>query len=238
MEGQKKYRSIIERSPASMITSMAYRGQEEKKFLDVGDGDTTFVVPPVANMSFQLLNAPLVGAAFYNRIGNKITMKSVHIKVGLGPRVPDVAPGGNNETCRVMLVYDRQSNGSDPTPSTLLADYAAGGATQTTVFSGMNPNQTGRFVILREHFFKIFNVNNVAGLTSSASSFYQQDGHWFVNWYVKLKDLETIYQASTGEIGDITNGALFLVLMSNVSALAPTSGACLFQYKSRLRFIG
>jgi len=237
VEKQMGYRSsIIDRSPAAMVTSMAYRQTEEKKFCDFGDGDTELIPNPVGSMGFLLLNTPLVGAAFFNRIGNKITMKSVHIKINIGPRIPTTTPGGQNETVRFMLIYDRQANGANPTPATLLTDYGNGGGTQTTIISGMNPTQTGRFVILREHFIKLFNVNNETDMTSAASSFYQQDDHWFVNWFVKLKDLETIYQASTGGIGDVSNGALYLVNMTDATAAAQS--ACIFKYKARLRFMG
>jgi len=227
--------SILERSPAAMFATSSYNS-EEKKFLDYSADQATFPVEPYTNAGFIPLNIPTVGSAFYNRIGNKITMKSIHIKINIEPRIPTTTPGGQNETVRFMLIYDRQANGANPTPATLLTDYGNGGGTQTTIISGMNPTQTGRFVILREHFIKLFNVNNETDMTSAASSFYQQDDHWFVNWFVKLKDLETIYQASTGGIGDVSNGALYLVNMTDATAAAQS--ACIFKYKARLRFMG
>ena len=50
------------------------------------------------------------------------------------------------------------------------------------------------------------------------------------------KDLETIYQASTGLVGDVANGALWLVALGD----APASNQmfCSFTFKSRLRFLG
>jgi len=240
MEARSKsrtsYNSIIERSPAAMIATGYGRGGEEKKFLDYGDALTADIIPPQGTPIIQHLNGMTSGAAFYQRIGNKITMKSVHCKVRISPRVPATAGTGNNQTCRFMLIYDRQTNGAYPTLPTILTDYASDGTTQTSILSGMNPTQTGRFVILREHFIQLMNINTVADLDGAASSLVEQDGQWFINWYVKLKDLETIYQTSTGGIGDIMNGALYLVCFSDIANTDASAG--IFYMKTRLRYVG
>ena len=227
--------SIVDRSPAAMIGT-PFTG-EEKKYLDYSADNGTLLPGPVSTTgSFILLNTPLVGAAFYNRIGSKITMKSVHVKVNISARNADVVFGGNNQTFRWLLVYDRQTNGAEPTIATLLRDYQSDGANNTVILSGMNPTQTGRFIILREHFVKLVNVNNVVDLDGAADSLTQHQDQWFINWFVKLKDLETIYQASTGLVGDVANGALWLVALGD----APASNQmfCSFTFKSRLRFLG
>jgi len=227
--------SIIGRSPAAMFTQPSYGG-EEKKFLDVSNDNGTFIAEPVATAGFFILNACITGAGFFNRIGSKITMKSVHVKINIAPRIPTTPPGGNNQTVRWLLVYDRQTNGAFPTISTLLADYQADGANNTVVLSGMNPTQTGRFIILREHFVKLFNVKNDADLTAGGQSLMEQDGQWFVNWFVKLKDLEAIYKADVANETEFSNGGLYLVQLSDCTS--PDTSACVFTYKSRLRFIG
>ena len=228
--------SIVSRSPAAMIASPYARSGEEKKFLDFSSDNASLVVPPVATAEFAILNAMITGAGFFNRIGNKVSMKSVHIKINIAPRIPVDAPGGNNQTCRWLLVYDRQTNGAFPTISTLLADYKADGTNSTVVLSGMNPTQTGRFIILREHFVKFFNINNDADLTAQAQSMMEQDGQWFVNWFVKLKDLEAIYQADVANETEISNGGLYLVCLSD--ATTANQSVAEWTYKSRLRFVG
>ena len=228
------YNSIIERSPASMIATGWGRAGDEKKFVDKGEYATAY--PVYDTPSFVLLNGTETGSAFYNRIGAKVTMKSIHVKVKVSPRVPTVAPTGNNQLIRMMLVYDRQTNGAMPQLNTILADWDFEGTSTTGMMSGMNPTQTGRFVILREHWIQQFNVNNVAGLVGSANSLMEQDGQWWVNWFVKLKDLETVYQASTGGIGDIQNGGLYLIMFGDAAA---SEQACAeVQYQARLRFVG
>jgi len=218
-----------------MFATPNYSG-EEKKFLDVSSDNATLVVPPVATPDYLILNACITGAGFFNRIGSKITMKSVHIKINIAPRIPTTPPGGNNQTVRWLLVYDRQINGAFPTISTLLADYQADGANNTVVLSGMNPTQTGRFIILREHFIKVFNVKNDASLTAAGQSFMEQDGQWFVNWFVKLKDLEAIYKADTANETEFSNGGLYVVCISDCTST--DTSAVIYTYKSRLRFIG
>jgi len=225
----------LERSPAAMFATSSYNS-EEKKFLDYSADQATFPVEPYTNAGFIPLNIPTVGSAFYNRIGNKITMKSLHLKINIAQRTPVSAPGGNNQTCRWLLVYDRQTNGATPTIQTLLTDYQADGSTEGGILSGMNPTQTGRFIILREHFIKLFNLNAVAGQAYTSQSMMEQDGQWFVNWFVKLKDLEAIYQANNGSIGDVANGALWLVALSDIPDV--DNSCAIFTFKSRLRFIG
>jgi len=227
--------SIVDRSPAAMIATQSYNS-EEKKFLDVSSDNATLVVPPVTSAEFAILNAMLTGPGFFNRIGSKVTMKSLHIKINIAPRIPVDAPGGNNQTCRWLLVYDRQTNGAYPTISTLLADYQADGTNNTVVLSGMNPTQTGRFIILREHFVKFFNVKNDADLTAAGQSMMEQDGQWFVNWFVKLKDLEAIYMANASNETEVSNGGLYIVCLSDVTT--SNQSCAIWTYKSRLRFIG
>lgn len=218
-----------------MFAAPSYGG-EEKKFLDYSADNGTLILEPVLAAGFIPLNAMVTGAGFFNRIGNKIQMKSVHVKVNIAPRIPTTAPGGANQTGRWMLVYDRQTNGSFPTISTLLADYNADGTNGTVVLSGMNPTQTGRFIILREHFIKLFNVNNEEDLTAAGQSMMEQDGQWFINWFVKLKDLETIYSADIANETGIAGGGLYLVHLSDCTSAATSCVS--FTFKSRLRFIG
>jgi len=227
------YNSIIDRSPASMIAGYGRNG-EEKKFVDFGDYTTSF--PIYQAMEIALLNGTLTGSGFFNRIGNKITLKSVHIKAKISPRLPVSAPPGRNQMIRCMLIYDRQTNGAYPTLSTILADYDRGGTSATGILSGMNPNQTGRFVILREHFVQLMNVNNEAGMVGQSTSLVNQDGCWWINWFVKLRDLETIYSASTGLIGDIVNGGLYFVFFGD--ALTADNACASMNAQARLRFVG
>ena len=90
------------------------------------------------------LNEVLQGAAFYNRIGSKIKMISLHVKFDIFQGTTTAGAFANS---RYMIVYDRQPNGAFPTISTLPAvnDSAP---TTSTACAGINMANRSRFTVL------------------------------------------------------------------------------------------
>jgi len=225
-------RGVIGRSPA---TRGAQTRGFELKALDVpaqAAGADWLLRPLSTTMTIDMLNGIQEGSSFFNRIGRRIHMKSVHVT---GHIVESgQTPTNVGEYLRILLIYDRQPNGNFPNATDILQDTGNDGTNFNTSFSKMNLNNVERFAILRDK--RIAVPQNSLGTAASntlmiAGGSTQNE----INWFVPLKDLETHYKSSTNPagIGDIATGALFLVCVGNIAA---ASCAYMLQYNSRLRF--
>lgn len=207
------------------------KGMIEKKSVDVNitSGNMSFNTTGAA----VLLNGMLQGSNAYQRSGRKIILKALHLKGAIFYKQAGAAPG--NDYFRLMVVYDKQSDGSGIAFATLLQNVDNSGATSSTALSGMNLDNGDRFVMLRDYRFKTDAISapQVAGDA-------QQDTAvscpWIINDYINLQDSPTIYgaTANAGTIADIQTGSIWLMALGSQSAAN-------FQYEfvgsSRLRFV-
>lgn len=152
----------------------------------------TFSEPAVQFTGITELNDVQQGAAFFERIGSKIVIKSIHLGLTL-----NATTATTMGSARVMLLYDRQSNGASPAFADLLRINTAGAAILT---SGLNMQNKSRFLILRDQYFNL----------DPAQSLFHT-----LNWHVKGR-WETEFKASGNTIGDIATGSLLLVVFSGV----------------------
>lgn len=194
----------------------------EKKAFDLAQAAISFSTAG----NFNVLNAPVVGAELYNRIGRKIYMKSVHIR-----GVVNNAATSVQDVARIILFYDSQVNGATPPLAALLQD--SNPAAGTTGLSEINLVNRERFKIIRDYQLYLPAVTNTAGVLTNGSVVYDPIKHTFnIDWFVKLRGLEAVYNsANAGNSGDITSGALFLCFVSNNQ-----SNTWSFSYTSRLRY--
>lgn len=191
--------------------------------------------PSCTTAQFTLLNGVQEGSSFFNRVGRKVMMRSLHLTGG-------VILSGNSATAmtdeylRHMIVYDRQPNGAVPAISDILLDYDNTGTTTTTSVSGLNMNNADRFVILRDMRVIVPNsdlnnqtLNGVAGIIDYTTNRVN------INEFVLLKNLETHYKSSTNPaaIGDIASGALWFVQFGNVASASCAFGCAI---QARLRY--
>lgn len=196
----------------------------EIKTLDVTNGGA----PPmstVASTTFtsNILNFIPTGTDIYQRIGRKVSMKSLHIKGRL-------AASGNpaiNDFVRLMVVYDRQNNVSaGPTSGDIFLGQDAAGLTSTTAWDFKNINNTARYKVLMD---KSYNLPQF-GITMGDSVYRDANQETCFDEYIKLKGAEA--QWTTGSnLPD--SGALFFIIYGvNLPAAAPTT----VQWVSRLRY--
>ena len=78
------------------------------KFVSNGNQDSP--QPPDYDGVFWLLNGTNIGSGLYNRIGKKITMKSIQVKFWLYPRQPNATPRTDPvpfEYIQLALIYDK-----------------------------------------------------------------------------------------------------------------------------------
>lgn len=182
---------------------------------------------------FHLLNGIQAGTGFFNRVGNRVTNKSLHL---VGQIVKNTnTPSGLSEYLRVMVVYDKQANGAQPAIADLLLDTADDATTTTNSWSGININNRDRFQVLMDNRVSVANDGATAEDETDAAIIDYTVNKVNVNRYMKLNDLETMYKSSTNPaaIGDVAVGALWLVTFGNLPALNSPYN---FIFNARLRY--
>jgi len=158
-----------------------------------------------------LLNPVPQGAAVVQRVGKKILLKGLQIR-GL---LYNNASAYANDVA-LIVVYDKRPTGSPPAITDILNSISA---------SSMNKDDNAsRFRIIRRLDGCLVG-NNTTMTAASAISFDE---------YVDLKKAPTIYKsAGTGAVGDISEGALWLIGVGESAAGATAATASL---RTRVRF--
>lgn len=206
----------------AMLTSKG----SEKKALDIPVTVTDFV----AAGHIIPLNIVTQGAAFYNRIGSRIELSSIQLRGFIDPVVNSPTA---HDLGRIILFYDRQTNGVLPTRNELLQNRDLGGAASNSALAGINLDNRDRFLVIRDQ--HIFFPESYGGVipTIVGTNTISKEGYneFLVNVYVKLKGLTTQFKANAGNIGDISSGGLFLLFTSQT-----TNNARNCTWTARLRF--
>ena len=206
------YQDIYGESPA-MVPSFvgnlsvgAGLGTTEKKVID--NNTTTYQVENTGTQ-LQLLNGCVPGSQNFNRIGRKIFMRSLQIRGDVS--LTDTT-AGKGAVFRMVIVYDKQANGSAPTWANIMTSQNIAGTTASDVYAMVNLDNRDRFVILRDKLYVPGEIDATAG-----QSYAIGPGVIILNEYIPLK-LETIYNAGTaGTIGDITSGSLYCFWIANAA---------------------
>lgn len=234
-KGKKKATAVMVRIPKKQYRLPAFEsGQEpEIKAIDFptiavsASGQTVqnfalMATPPVG----YTLNCIAVGSGYFNRIGSKINMKSLHIRGFVGPNGTTATDMG-----RIVVIYDRQTNGALPALTTILSQRDSAGTAQQSGTSEVNLDYRDRFIILRDYEI-YFPSTSVAGGVDT-TSFPGEMSRIDVNMFIPMKDLLTHYKASSAPpvVGDISCGGVYIYCVSNVAA-NPWS----FTYSGRLRY--
>lgn len=190
------------------------------------------VYPLNATGAVTPLNLIRTGTSFMNRIGRKIQMKSLRVN----GRIDILRTVADEDYVRVLLIYDRQTNGTAPAITDILQTTDQAAANTTTAFSGANLNNRDRFVILRDQHIYLPSLTSTAGVITNVSFVDQVSKQALFDWYVKLPNYVTQYKAdsSPAVIGDVATGGLFLVTFG-----AQTAGQEGYQIalESRLRYL-
>lgn len=186
-----------------------------------------------------LLNMPIEGSSFYNRIARRTRGVALNIMGFIKPTLANAA-AKPSQYARIMVIYDRQPNGAVPSLATILLDYDQGGTTTTQALSGINPDQRDRFMVLRDRKILLppLGINGVAPTLQSVGTggvnSDLKDSLLVWNEYIKLNGLETQYKASTGGgIGDIASGSYLVVAIDSEDT---STSAWSLQWKVRYSF--
>lgn len=170
-------------------------------------GNTTGTIALVATIA--------QGAAVTQRVGKKVLLKGVQIRGYATADTVTLTTGGV-----WMLVYDKRPTGALPNITDIL-DTANSN-------SFLNDANSGRFKILARRTYSL--TGNVTTAGQQNDSTFQM-----IDEYVKLKNLLMVFKAAgTGAIGDIEQGALYLV---SVGPTAAGTADMNFQLGCRTRFL-
>lgn len=204
--------------------------------------DTAFTLSPItnpggvpnvngANQCVQYLNIVGIGASFWNRIANRIRMKSLHIKAQFFQSSAAVEVK-DTVVFRVMIVYDRQSNGvaltslQDLIQSVDLAGAAVSPTQYPLVFQQKNQTNKDRFQILMDKSYTLGATRaaadspHIIGVTTGVK------GQYTIDKYLRLKDMETHFKANiaadSNAFNTISTGSLMLVAWTDAVSAGTT----------------
>ena len=146
------------------------------------------------------------GASVNQRVGKKIAWKSIQVRgsfvAGTSGTVADGA---------MILVYDRRPTGSLPAITDILVSASS------EAFN--NDANSGRFQILKR-----VDINFTGNSTTPATGRESQSADCFLS----LKGLPGVFKAAgTGAIGDIEQGAIYIVTVGNLVSGATAPNAAL-----------
>lgn len=172
----------------------------ERKYFDIASGS----VKINATGSVSLICIPTLGSDFNNRIGRKIQIRSIYLRMrALITAAEDmsqvaVAP----QVGRIMLVVDAQPNGTLPS----ITDILVGNNVQ----SHLNADNRDRFSIImdKELVFDAYQYG------AGASAGWARTIH-YVKKYKKTNTQVIFNGTNGGTIGDIMSGAVYLVMLGN-----------------------
>lgn len=186
--------------------------RQEFKSLDVSASATTVDTTG----SVTLLNGCIRGSDISNREGREILMKSLQLKVYVAAN----GQATGDQLARVMIVYDRQSNGTALTPTEVIDGCCALGM--------RNLENKRRFKILHD---MVFTLN---ATYDGATTWNQNPGqHYYKEIYRKINLPVTFGSGNAGSVTDISTGSLYMVRIGTVAA-GTAAAACSFT--SRIRF--
>lgn len=155
-----------------------------------------------------LLNGIARGDEIFERDGREVLMRSIQLTCQ-----SNVTTGtGVDQTHRVLLVYDRQTNAAALTAAQVL--------TAVTVFSARNLENRRRFKILMDK-----------RVTLNASGEPNSNIIW--TFYRRLRHPITFNSGDAGTVADITTGSLYLVVVGNAAAGATAGTTSVY---SRVRY--
>jgi len=171
---------------------------------------------------FTLLCPVPPGSAAWQRQGRQITLKSLHIRgffnwSGTVLRSP-------GQYARLIVFYDKQTNGSFPNKVDLLQDQLnnPGDLSYCNCMSGINLNNRSRFEIIVDKTWQLpTNINNNAQYPPAGYTIGTSDS-MDINIYRKLKNRQVEFkgQSVACEIGDVATGSLVMFWIGSSATVA------------------
>lgn len=205
------------RSMAPAATRGYRTNAVEKKSFDQGLLSFAFS----ASGDFTNLIFPASGGDINQRIGRKVTVKSIYIKGRVTLEMASTLASSGTVPAthaRMIIVVDYQPNGANPTTADLLANLSPA--------SQLNLGNRERFKIICEknYFFDpmVYPISG-AGTWNRTGS--------IVKKYCKT-NIDMVFSGATGSIADLKTGAIYMFWISNNAS----PQACVFIGTTRVRY--
>lgn len=194
--------------PGGFKRSTVGQMQAEKKVIDLNEAAYALSAPGV----LTLLNGCVAGSQNYNRIGRKILMKSLQLRLIVAASTPLASV---DSLCRIIIVYDKQTNGAAPTVANILQSQNITGVNSSSATDMVNLDNRDRFTILRDIVFALAGQSTTATQAIAGGPTVKE-----INEYIRL-NLDTVFNAGTaGTIGDIQSGSLYMLTIGTVAGFA------------------
>jgi len=237
---RKGYSSTARTRGAAATGEMKYM-DSELQLAAIGVCTTTWVAGTNADPTTTLnlgsaavatpanLCSPTVGAALNQRIGRSILVHKIKVRgtIVCGSQTP--ANGGETASkVRILLVQDGQTNAGLMTGAQLLRD---GGVATTTINSFQNPDNFGRFRVLKDVSFVMQDPNAYTdAVPAPAMNGIKRNFKFNVNF---KKPVKVQFNATNGGTGaDIVDNSFHIFAGTDAAALTPTlSYYCRVAYK-------
>jgi len=184
------------------------------------DPSTTIDLGSAAVATPLNLCSPIVGAALNQRVGRRISVMKVKVR-GQVAIAQQAAQAAADSACqvRIILVQDMQTNAAQLTAAGLFNDA---GTAATTLNSFQNPNNFGRFRVLKDKIFTLSNLN-LAG-SPTAADVVQASARRNFKFNVNFKKpVEVHFNATNGgTVADIVDNSFHILAAVDSTAYAPT----------------
>ena len=217
----KKARKFEKAAPAKQslqrAVALAVRKQVEKKGVDF-PLDTTVQATTTTSGSAFCLNLVQQNVGSWNRVGRKIQSQSIRLRGGLVWTLDQEATTLNyvGNTCRMVVVWDKQPSGAFPTFDTVFGVTGQDGTETTTFLNPVKYDNMDRFSVLRDLVidFEPPMYNPAAGTQNAVVVRKSFDE------FIKLGGKETVYsgQNSPAQISDVSSGALYVYFRAAANA--------------------
>jgi len=223
-------RKIVKRARATVIKQMglpASRGfhgtygkykrtSKEKKIIDFTVA-TSFVndAATAAGLGLRLINGIDQGSDYNQRIGRQIKMTSIFFRCTASLAA---SPNAQTQVCRLMIVYDAQSNNVNAAGTDILQG-------DTSPESVNNLSNRDRFKILYDK----VRVLSAEGVTDG-----NLGGKAYFTKYIKC-GLPVVFSGTNNLIGSIQTGAVYMLCSGTVGSASANRATC--EFNSRIRFI-
>lgn len=192
----------------------------EIKSVDLMIGTATtgiiYLVPSASAPAPILLNGLQTGTSIYQRIGNKVEMKSLRIRGHLTP-----IASGYTDWVRIVVVYDKQTSGSAPTYAQVFNNMNQAGNSLAGDFDFPNTFYSDRFTILRDQVIPIPAYTYSSGTLTDVGPT-EAGTNFAFEMFIPLNKAPVQYKSTSNPVtsADISTGAVYLFALSLVNTNA------------------
>jgi len=214
---QAKHRVVTAAMAAAAAANVPRGVNPAQRGLQLGQGefksvDVTNSVDCNTGTAVLLLNGIARGDEIFERNGREVIMKSIQVAL----RAAGTAATGIGQSCRVLFVYDRQTNAAALTAAQVL--------TAADTLAPRNLENRRRFKILYDRLFDL--PSRITATVSGPEKVHDK-------FYRRLRHPITFNSGDAGTVADITTGSLYAVVIGDVVAGDTDASVTLY---SRIRY--